>query len=251
MMRPSSEKGFTLVELAISLVVIGLIIGGVLRGKEMIHNAQISSTMSQIKSFDAAAATFRDTYGALPGDLKDPQLRLPNCTTFPCNLSGNANGKIDWTFDMGIGGDDFVEAFNFFPHLQKAGLIKDPFGNGTVSSGTYPPTPTSDTHSEFSPKMALKGVWAFYVIYADPTRGQGAPQQGMNDIHYYSIFDLSALEAGAMDKKLDDFNGYTGDVVVVQNPVTPATRPCTDADGVYEEKLWPDYRCVLWVQTNF
>ena len=49
-----SEQGFTLVELAIVMVIIGLLIGGILKGQELIANARISSTVSQLKGLDAA-----------------------------------------------------------------------------------------------------------------------------------------------------------------------------------------------------
>ncbi|MCD8566562.1 MAG: prepilin-type N-terminal cleavage/methylation domain-containing protein [Alphaproteobacteria bacterium] len=63
----TSQKGFTLVELAIVMIIIGLLIGGILKGQELIANAQITNAVTQIKGMDGAVATFRETYNAFPG----------------------------------------------------------------------------------------------------------------------------------------------------------------------------------------
>lgn len=88
-----SEQGFTLVELAIVMVIIGLLIGGILKGQELINNAQITATVSQIKGLDAALNTFQGKYNALPGDMLTPSTRIPNCTAAPCSSAGNGNGS--------------------------------------------------------------------------------------------------------------------------------------------------------------
>jgi len=64
-----SEKGFTLIELSIVLVVIGLIIGGVLVGQDLVRSAETRGTISQIEKYNTAVNTFYGKYGALPGDM--------------------------------------------------------------------------------------------------------------------------------------------------------------------------------------
>jgi prepilin-type N-terminal cleavage/methylation domain-containing protein len=90
----SSQAGFTLVELAIVMIIIGLLIGGVLKGQQLITNAQVTAQVAQIKGIDAAVTSFQDMYNALPGDMLNPAGRLPNCNAAPCNQPGDGNGSL-------------------------------------------------------------------------------------------------------------------------------------------------------------
>lgn len=79
MIKTYQQKGFTLVELAIVLTIIGLLIGGIVKGQQLIENARVTSTMAQIQGITAALNTFRDTYGSLPGDMLNADTRITDC----------------------------------------------------------------------------------------------------------------------------------------------------------------------------
>lgn len=79
------QKGFTLVELAIVITIIGLLIGGILKGQQLINNARVTAVINQVRAVEAASTTFYDSYGALPGDM-DGTNRIPGC-----NNTGNCS----------------------------------------------------------------------------------------------------------------------------------------------------------------
>ena len=64
-----SDRGFTLIEMASVLVIIGLIVGGILVGQSLIKAAEVRSEVTQMEKFQTAVNTFRDKYGYLPGDI--------------------------------------------------------------------------------------------------------------------------------------------------------------------------------------
>ena len=73
------EQGFTLVELAVVMIIIGLLIGGILKGQELITNARVTSSISQMEAIGAAYNGFRDQYNALPGDMSTATTRIGTC----------------------------------------------------------------------------------------------------------------------------------------------------------------------------
>src|SRR4051812_42973611 len=89
--------GFTLIELSIVLVIVGLLVGGVLTGNDLINAAKIRATVSQQEKFDAAVNTFRGKYDCVPGDCK-------NATKFGFATDGNGDGQVSVTRESTIGG---------------------------------------------------------------------------------------------------------------------------------------------------
>lgn len=92
-------------ELAIVMTIIGLLIGGILKGQELMQNARVTSTIAQVRAYEAATTTFRDKYDALPGDMASAQTRIPNCGVAAC--TPNAGGA------TGTPGDGIVGANNW------------------------------------------------------------------------------------------------------------------------------------------
>lgn len=126
------QAGFTLVEIAIVLVIIGLLIGGVLKGREMITNAKIKRVESDIEGVSAAIYAYQDRYGVLPGD--DPSAGTRFAGTWSPNDDGDGDGSIVGGWDSTTNTD---ESRAFWKHLRGAGLISGPVDN-TDASYTQP-----------------------------------------------------------------------------------------------------------------
>lgn len=116
------QAGFTLVEIAIVMVIIGLLLGGVLKGREIITNAKIKNLENDYQGVTAAIYSYQDRYRALPGDDSRATTRFAGNTAVK---NGDGNGKIDNTNSRV---DPFsatadVEPRKFWLHLRNAGLV--------------------------------------------------------------------------------------------------------------------------------
>lgn len=225
-----SQAGFTLVELAVVMIIIGLLIGGVLKGQELITNAQIAATVAQVKATDGAVSAFRDKYNAIPGDMLRPDQRLPNCTTTmgSCASAGNGNGRLENAPDA-FPGDE--EGARFFVHLTVSDLYSgvNPTG-GAVWSGIYP---------------AAKIGGGFFAGYSTGAAADFVAN-GTNAMggHYLTLTQLAVTPTAAdgggltpnqalrIDDKVDDGNPATG-------AVRAFGSACTTGSGVtstYDER---------------
>ncbi|KKB96539.1 hypothetical protein SZ25_00353 [Candidatus Arcanobacter lacustris] len=99
-MQNSSTKncGFTLIELSIVMVIIGLIIGGILTGQALIHGAGVRATISQLKQYSTATNLFNMKYNAVPGDFNQATKYIVGYT----GSNGDGNGLIgNWSAAAG------------------------------------------------------------------------------------------------------------------------------------------------------
>jgi prepilin-type N-terminal cleavage/methylation domain-containing protein len=130
--RRKNQSGYTLVEIAIVLVIIGLLLGGVLKGQELIYNQKVKSTYDNYRQFTAAMYGYQDRYKALPGD--DPGALTRGFIVPPGEppiVAGNGNGYIDGGGNQclvqGAAGEVCQAAY----HLRLSGFLT---GEGTISA---------------------------------------------------------------------------------------------------------------------
>jgi prepilin-type N-terminal cleavage/methylation domain-containing protein len=208
----AAQAGFTLVEIAIVLVIIGLLLGGILKGQEMITQAKIKNVINDFNGVTAAVTSYQDRYRAVPGDDQNADTRWNSLATPPNRGSGNGivAGLYNANDTSGPGGAPpaAAESNLFWQHLRIAGFIAGPtMGTG---SGSPPPNATG----------GIIGV---------ETGGAGTGMGFTSLIMCTS--NLPDKVAIAVDTQVDDGAPGSGQVrgalQAAPNPATPATGNTT------------------------
>ncbi len=197
-----NQSGFTLIEIAIVLVIIGLLLGGVLKGTEMINQAKIKNAISDFNGVQAAYYGYQDRFKVLPGDDPGAAARWPGGVA-----NGDGNGVLSQTYNQPPPNPPATANENnlFWQHLRAAGFI---------------PGPTTGIESGRQPTNALSGM-----LGVETAPGGAAPASGLalSGLIICSA-NLPAKIAIAVDTQLDDGNSLTGQVrgqlQAAQNPAT-------------------------------
>lgn len=114
------QKGFTLVEIAIVLVIIGLLLGGILKGQEMITQAKTKNVIADFSGISAAYHGYQDRYRATPGDDAGAAARW---AAEPAAVSGNGNGTVAGAYNANCTAAAPPESCQWWDHLRRSGFI--------------------------------------------------------------------------------------------------------------------------------
>jgi prepilin-type N-terminal cleavage/methylation domain-containing protein len=225
-----NQSGFTLIEIAIVLVIIGLLLGGVLKGQELINSAKVKNLATDFKNIPVFIYGYQDKFKALPGDDAAVVAHVAgNLATTPTTSGGNAcasnictgNGVIDGYWNSTTVTD---ESYLFWQHVRLADLAPGPTTTGAgylptnsaggtlgIQSGT---TSTTLTPIKDSSANAIRGS---YVICSTGILGKFVTQ---------------------LDTTLDDGNTATGSMLAgvataVGTPMTAVATASIDPAATY------------------
>lgn len=184
--------GFTLIEIAIVLVIIGLLLGGVLKGQELINSAKVKNLAGDFRNIPLFIYGYQDKFRALPGDDANVSNHVnggTNCTPAAANLCATGNGIIDGPWNASAAAS---ESFVFWQHVRLAGLAP---GTTDTSAADYLPRNAVGGAMGVTnmTNTAIAGLKGSYIICSDSISGKFAKQ---------------------LDITLDDGNTATGSMMI-------------------------------------
>lgn len=249
-----AKKGFTLVELSIVIVIVGLLIGGILIAKSMIETSRLQKLISTIQQYEIAVDNFKTVYNnALPGDTTI--LSIPN--SLPGHIPRN-DGMIYSAcqyFATNLGGNT-GEAFNFWHHLSRSNILQQQF------SGYTGFTSFSGSFASYAPSLSYGDVRNCYLnasTVTSTTACSGDQAFGNAWIIAGEIPSspqyarcIGVNQAQALDAKLDDALPQSGNIQLGY----PYSGPRLSGDGAGACGLSTYIKsftsgCILGVKANW
>ncbi len=217
------KAAFTIMELSIVLVIIGLLAGGTLIGQQLIHMAELSAIASEANRYGAALVAFREKYEAMPGDMKNATEYWgaadagdglgSDCgdvesQTLTCN--GNGDGVISTLVADGV-----WEKLRAWQQLADAGLIVGNY-TGALTAGDsfigphFPPARIKPAGYEMTSEIVLYQQQKGNVHIKIAAKAS-------NDTTGLNGGFLSPRDSWALDKKMDDGLPYSGKLVAIDS----------------------------------
>lgn len=259
------SKGFTLVELSIVLVILGLLVGGVLSGQSLIRAAELRSVTSQMDGYRVAINSFRDKYFALPGDMNNATRFWTSAGGDGSNMTcltaqtagskatcnGNGNGEIT-AFNAtatGASNGQYSERFTAWKHLANAGLVEGSY-TGLNGPGSSPSEYNQRPGENVPASKIANGFFDLFYSTQNPAITFADSSLPANAVTIYgnnsSWGILKPEEAWNIDTKLDDGSPVTGSVFTTKNTSTygGGCASSNDSSATYDV-MNPNRVCLL------
>ena len=219
-----NQSGFTLIEIAIVLVIIGLLLGGVMKGQELINSAKVKNIATDFRNIPVLIYGYQDKYRSLPGD--DPAVAAHNGGTLATTGATPGNGLIDGNWNSYTKTN---ETYLFWQHVRLAGLTSGP---------TILPTGTAAVGDGYRPVNAAGGELGIQSGTTDTSLTPINATAGANPIRgTYIICSPNILGkfAKQLDIQLDDGNTAGGSMMAISGTTLGSTAVPTSGTGGIDE----------------
>jgi Tfp pilus assembly protein PilE len=191
-MRNPAQQGSTLVEIAIVVLIVGMIVAAVLKGQEMVTSGKVKRVASQLDEIRAAYFGFEDRYRALPGDYAQADVHLSCPGGCP---KGNGDSRIREA-ETPSAGSEVREDILVWTHLSSAGFLKGDYRMAVGSTASDPQNTPTNPYSALA-QLAFDGRYGV----ADG----GVPHHNLKTGPQVPVEVLAEL-----DRKTDDGKPYDG-----------------------------------------
>lgn len=238
---PRKNPAFSLVELSIVLVILGLLVGGILAGQSLIRASELRSVTIEHDRYRTAVSAFRDKYFALPGDMTNATViwgkSAATCNTHtgtaatPGTCNGNGDSQLTYA-------PNSAEFFRFWQQLSLAGLIAGTY-SGVSSDGSSTDNGSDSTNSPAS--KFKNGLWAVVYSATAPNANFFNGSYG-NYLEVGGYFDVTSepltklftpTELWNLDTKMDDGKPATGTMVIWRYFDCATGSGASDMNAVY------------------
>ena len=244
-MQKDGKSGFTLIELSVVLIIIGLVAVSIVSGRTIVQASESRAVMAEIRKHMQSFSLFSERYRAYPGDFRNASTVFKTAIDAavagsaigltPGDYNGNGNNQVEWANAEGV---------KAWAQLALAGL-------GDATSINADPRSTNGTLRVNIPASNIGGGGNGYFINYSPTMQNylglgGAQTTGINDRSA-----LSPDRAEAIDKKMDDDNPIGG-LVQAQNGTPPPASNCTNTLNGYNlgSSAGDTISCILMIRLN-
>ncbi len=202
------QHGFTLVEIAIVLVIIGLLLGGVLKGQELINSAKVKNFINDFKTVPLFIYGYQDKYKALPGDDKNAKTHLGTAATLSPTATTLGNGRIEGNYNSVLDTDESVA---FWQQVRLANLASGPtdFSSAAAIAAALP-TNADGGRIGIQSTSPITGMTGSYFVCSDAIQGRFAKQ---------------------IDVTMDDGNTATGSVRVMASGYSGTAKSAIPTTG--------------------
>ena len=258
------NAGFSFIELAVVIVIIGLLIGGILGGQSLLTSSKLKSIQGEAKAHNQAVLTFRSKYQALPGDMRNATSvwnaahgTATTCRTTVSSAKTTCNGDGNGRISATNGTDDWERA-RMWQHLHNAGIMAERLpGNITVGNeATYDVNMPRSKYGKAGWTVAYMGYGDGTLVYLGAPMGRHSFIFGGETAGTWNVTPvLSASDAWAIDSKFDNGKPSSGSILAGRNAVAwaPATNcQTTDVANTADYNVTVSgVQCILIFQADF